>query len=213
MEEVWKEIGTSRRYRYEISTEGNMRSISWHGDVKNLKKHQNAQGYFYYYAMMGGRCLHLAHRLVAMAFIPNPKHKPVVDHIDGNRANNNVNNLRWATQAENCSNPNTQRRPKLLLEKKIDKRSILRNRPHNDFGNESRGKAIYMDVFRREDILSFSNNSTYYFKFDGNRKVFNACSIIALFRKETKSKIKAHRDMVNHIMKVEVDTIVIIKKN
>lgn len=43
------------------------------------------------------------HRLVAEAFIPNIENKATVDHIDGNRKNNSVNNLRWATYSENNS--------------------------------------------------------------------------------------------------------------
>lgn len=43
------------------------------------------------------------HRLVAEAFIPNPEGKPTIDHIDGNRQNNAVSNLRWATYSENNS--------------------------------------------------------------------------------------------------------------
>lgn len=40
---------------------------------------------------------------MAEAFIPNPDSKPTIDHIDGNRANNSLDNLRWATYSEQNS--------------------------------------------------------------------------------------------------------------
>lgn len=45
---------------------------------------------------------HSIHRLVAQAFLPNPKKYKVVNHIDGNKLNNCVNNLQWTTQSKNC---------------------------------------------------------------------------------------------------------------
>lgn len=43
----------------------------------------------------------LVHRLVAITFIPNPKNKKEVNHIDGNKINNSVGNLEWNTTAQN----------------------------------------------------------------------------------------------------------------
>ena len=53
-----------------------------------------------------GDCL--IHRLVAEAFLPKPLGATDVDHIDGNKTNNRVENLRWVSHKENCNNPNTK---------------------------------------------------------------------------------------------------------
>ena len=52
----------------------------------------------------------LVHKVVALAFIPNPANKPEIDHIDGNGLNNSVYNLRWVTRSENNMNPIARRR-------------------------------------------------------------------------------------------------------
>ena len=49
----------------------------------------------------GKRKHYAVHRLVGIAFIPNPLNKPQIDHIDGNVGNNRVDNLRWCSNKEN----------------------------------------------------------------------------------------------------------------
>lgn len=56
--------------------------------------------HLYYYVHVGGKD-RLLHRVVAETFIPNPLNLPEVDHIDGDKSNNCVSNLRWVTRSEN----------------------------------------------------------------------------------------------------------------
>lgn len=72
---------------------------------KVLKQTLHINGYWTIATKIGGRlgvpkCFKV-HRLVAEAFIENPKNKPFVNHIDGNKQNNSVGNLEWVTNAEN----------------------------------------------------------------------------------------------------------------
>lgn len=67
-----------------------------------MKPQDNKKGYLIIGLRVDGKCIMKAiHRLVAEVHIPNPLNKPEVDHIDGNRQNNHISNLRWVTKSEN----------------------------------------------------------------------------------------------------------------
>jgi len=67
-----------------------------------LKRHMSLQGYPRVAVKCNGRkATLLVHRLVAIAYIPNPENKPCVNHIDGNKANFSISNLEWCTYREN----------------------------------------------------------------------------------------------------------------
>ena len=53
------------------------------------------------------------HRLVASAFISNSENKPMVDHVDGDRQNNDISNLRWVSRSENGQNHRKHREGKI----------------------------------------------------------------------------------------------------
>ena len=107
--EIWKDIKDYEEM-YQISDLGRVKSLA------RIIKHQNRHyrkdkilktsidnhGYLQVTLCKNGKVKRFhVHRLVAQAFIPNPENKPQVNHIDGNKLNNNINNLEWNTAGEN----------------------------------------------------------------------------------------------------------------
>jgi hypothetical protein len=80
---------------YLIDENGNVLNINTN---KYLKGSIGENGYKYYRLSKNNKkTMFYAHRLVAEYYIPNPDYLPVVNHIDGNKLNNNKNNLEWVT--------------------------------------------------------------------------------------------------------------------
>ena len=75
------------------------------GKGRFLKPFPDCKGYLRVDLRKDGERKHMSiHRLVGNAFIPNHENKPQIDHIDNNRQNNNIKNLRWVTASENQRN-------------------------------------------------------------------------------------------------------------
>ena len=93
--EIWKDIEGFENY--QVSSWGRVRS-----DNGIIKPYRNGKGYLKVGLMKNGKSnKKRVNRLVAMAFIENPNNYPFVDHIDGNKENNSITNLRWVTDKQN----------------------------------------------------------------------------------------------------------------
>ena len=100
--EIWKDVVGFER-AYQVSSLGRVKSKIRKSVVeeKMLNPYKNNKGYECVDLWDNNHKKKLVHRLVAEAFIPNPKHKKVVNHKDGNPLNNKVDNLEWCTHSEN----------------------------------------------------------------------------------------------------------------
>lgn len=110
--EIWKEIPGYEGY-YMASNIGRLKSLERMVDVvpgqtrvqysRILKTRIHKNGYSNITLQSKKTLKTLAHRLIALAFIPNPDNKRCVNHINGVKTDNRAENLEWATHSENVA--------------------------------------------------------------------------------------------------------------
>lgn len=103
-QEIWKDI-VGYEGVYQVSNFGNILSLNYNHTkkMKILKPSIDGCGYKIVSLFSNKRkTTKTIHRLVAIAFIPNPLNKPEVNHINGIKSDNNLSNLEWLTISENC---------------------------------------------------------------------------------------------------------------
>lgn len=167
-EEIWKDIEETQGY-YQISNYGRVKSVprfhktkdtGYYSKEKILKPSMDNLGYLQVqirkpegYNTRNGYKTKRIHQLVAKAFIPNPNNYPVINHIDGNKSNNNVDNLEWCSHKYNVQhafenglhNPAT-RIPKRYRQKcDLAYEYIIRNRRKDGF--------LSLNEWQTEDLL------------------------------------------------------------
>ncbi len=114
----WKKVEGCPNYM--INTDGDVLNIT---NGKLMTYHINNNGYKFVALRVNNKPKQLlVHRLVAIAFIPNPDNKPIVNHIDSDRLNPKKGNLEWVTYKENSDHMvNSFRSPNQAMTILLDK--------------------------------------------------------------------------------------------
>lgn len=124
-------VAATSRAVYFVTNLGRVFSVRAHSKKREYSKTRIRSGSAYLSVMIGRKRVSI-HRLVATAFIPNPDKKPQINHIDGNKFNNRVDNLEWCTQSENV---------KHAFKAGLNKPS------HKTIRDEDKLRAVFDDVF------------------------------------------------------------------
>lgn len=143
MEEIWKEIEDYGE-GYEVSNFGRVRNRK-----HKVLKPYSSNGYQVVSLSYKGKCKKVkVHRLVAIAFLPNPDNKKEIDHINTIRDDNKVENLRWVTTSENAHNTLTIEKNRVAHLKENLSEDTLKK-----MSLSARGRIFDKEVVKRRNVL------------------------------------------------------------
>jgi hypothetical protein len=168
MAEEWRPIANYNMY--EVSNMGNVRRTYKNGNVMILKPCTN-KGYKQVILSSNGNVKNFrVHRLVAFAFIEQVGGKLTVDHIDRDRSNNNINNLRWADYKEQSINTRNYRTDILETDPKLRQAIFHKeyNRANKETINAKKREQMTCECgasVSRSNILRHRNTSKKHIKF------------------------------------------------
>lgn len=191
--EIWKDVlyrGGMYIGYYEVSNLGRVRSVKRQVkqgnhivSVREKIKKQNidAHGYPYVTLCKDKKSIPAKiHTLVAEAFIPNPENKPYVDHINTDRSDYRIENLRWVTPAENANNPITKARTEKMSRSPEIKSKVLETKKRRN--NKTSPKIIHQFTLDGGYVATFESSR------DAMRQTgINAISIREVIRGEKSS--------------------------
>ena len=167
---IWKPV-TGYEGLYEVSNMGVIKSLNFRrtGEEKILSTSKDTSGYYFVTLFnKGSRKECRVHRLVAEAFIPNPEYKPCIDHINTDRTDNRVENLKWVTHKENSNNQLTKNKiikshqDPILKKKRSQNISKSKMKPVIQFSQDGQIITVYNSVKNATEITGIDKASISY---------------------------------------------------
>ena len=139
---------------YFINRKGQLYSEPRMGSKGGILKEQNGEFYKFYRVSVKGKTKNvLTHRLLGECFIPNPENKPQINHIDGNKHNNSLDNLEWCTNQENIKHSIETGLKDLSFNKgENNSRSILDNQKVREIKNKLKSGFRNIDLATKYNV-------------------------------------------------------------